>query len=284
MRRFCIRCTGILLSVLIAVPVIAQDDIRLLRDRESDQRPALAVLGTAHFANPGRDLINREVEDVLSDRRQAEMLRLVEQLASFQPTHVAVEWPGDSREELDSRYRDFREGQYQLGRSEVDQIGLRLADMLDLERVYAVDWNGDPPGGFDEDYDWYSYAQSQGEDALLAAISDPEGASESHVPLEEQTIATWLGQLNEPERLAASHRMYFDIAMIGDEERQPGANWVGHWYARNLRIFRNLVALTDRPEDRILVIYGRGHAYLLRQFAVESGAFELVDLEEILDQ
>lgn len=40
--------------------------------------------------------------------------------------------------------------------------------------------------------------------------------------------------------------------------------------------------LTDRPQDRILAIYGAGHAYLLRQFATESGAFRLVDVDEVL--
>jgi hypothetical protein len=102
------------------------------------------------------------------------------------------------------------------------------------------------------------------------------------VALESQTVGTWLLQLNRPDTLIASHRGYFDWARIGDHERQPGANWVGAWYARNLRIFNNLVDLTDRPQDRILVIYGQGHAYLLRQFATESRAFRLVDVDAVL--
>jgi hypothetical protein len=37
-----------------------------------------------------------------------------------------------------------------------------------------------------------------------------------------------------------------------------------------------------RQSDRILVIYGAGHAYLLRQFVGESGAFRLVDVAAVL--
>jgi hypothetical protein len=61
-----------------------------------------------------------------------------------------------------------------------------------------------------------------------------------------------------------------------------GAAWVGTWHARNLRIFTNLVRLTSNPQDRVLVIYGFGHAYPLRQFASESNAFRLVDVDQVL--
>jgi hypothetical protein len=67
-------------------------------------------------------------------------------------------------------------------------------------------------------------------------------------PLGNQTLSAWLQQLNAPEALALSHRLYFDVASVGDDQRQPGANWVVHWYARNLRIFGNLASLTTRVD------------------------------------
>jgi hypothetical protein len=268
------------LIAIVSLSALAKDDARLLHERTPDQRPTLLVLGSGHLNNPGRDLFNSKVDDVLAERRQKEIASVVEQLASFQPTHIAVEWPAKSQSRLDARYRDYREGRYQLGRAEEEQLGLRLAAQLGHARVYAVDWNEEPPGT-DQDYDWPSYGESHGQKALLAAIKDPKRAK-GIVPLESQTIGTWLLQLNHPETLIASHRGYFDWARIGDHERQPGANWVGAWYARNLRIFNNLVDLTDRPQDRILVIYGQGHAYLLRQFATESRAFRLVDIDAVL--
>jgi hypothetical protein len=271
---------GACLLALVSLSALAQDDAKLLHERTPNNRPTLLVLGTGHLNNPGRDLFNTKVDDVLAERRQKEIAAVVEQLASFKPTHIAVEWASKSQSRLDARYLDYREGRYQLGRAEQDQLGLRLAAKLGLERVYAVDWNEEPPGT-DQDYDWLSYGESHGQKALLAAIQDPKRA-QGIVPLGSQSIGAWLLQLNGPETLRASHRGYFDWARIGDHERQPGANWVGAWYARNLRIFNNLIVLTDRPQDRILVIYGQGHAYLLRQFATESGAFRLVDVDAVL--
>jgi hypothetical protein len=242
----------------------------------------LLVLGTAHLDNPGHDVVNTKVDDVLAPTRQAEINEVVEQLAAYRPTHIAVEWPLKKQAALDARYRDYLAGKYQLGRGEVEQLGLRLAATLHLARVYAVDWLEEPPGK-DEDYDWVAYGQAHGQKAQVSALLDPKGAV-GIVPLGTQTIGKWFVQINQPETLAANHRNYFDWAGIGDAERQPGANWVGQWYARNLRIFTNLVRAADRPQDRVLVVYGYGHAYLLRQFAAESGAFRVVDVGDVLKE
>jgi hypothetical protein len=258
----------------------ASDEVKLLRERAPDQRPTLLVLGSGHFANHNRDVVNIKVDDVLAPAREKQIIAVVEQLASFKPTHIAVERPVKDQTALDERYRDYRQGKYTLSREEYDQIGLRLAAKLGLARVYAVDWNDSAPGD-DQDYDWINYGKAHGQSTQVAALLDATRGL-GIVPLGTQSIGTWLLQLNRPERLAADHRNYFDWAGIGDNERQPGANWVGYWYGRNLRIFNNLVALTDRPQDRILAIYGAGHAYLLRQFATESGAFRLKDVDTVL--
>ena len=272
-------CCGCIIAA-VSMTANAQEDTRLLRDRAADQRPTLLVLGTAHFDNPGRDVVNTKVDDVLAPARQAEINAVVEQLAAYRPTHIAVEWPIKKQAALDARYRDYRDGKYQLGRGEEEQLALKLAARLHLARVYAVDWNEEPPGT-DADYDWVAYGQAHGQKTQVAALLDPKGAI-GMVPLGTQTIGKWLLQLNRPETLAANHRNYFDWAAIGDAEHQPGANWVGQWYARNLRIFTNLVRAAARPEDRMLVVYGQGHAYLLRQFATESGAFRVVDVDDVL--
>jgi hypothetical protein len=270
------------LVAMASLSALAHGETKLLSERTPDQRPALLVLGTGHLNNPGLDLINVKIDDVLTEVRQAEVLAVVERLASFQPTHIAVEWSLNDQSALDARYRQYRAGLYSLSRDEVDQLGMRLAAKLGLTRVHAVDWSENAPGN-PQDYNWIDYGESHGQRAQVAAIRDPK-RNHGVVPLGTQSIGTWLLQLNRSEVLATNHRIYFDWATIGDQEQQPGANWVGAWYGRNLRIFNNLVRLTDRSHDRVLAIYGHGHAYLLRQFAVESGAFRLVDVDAVLSE
>ena len=81
--------------------------------------------------------------------------------------------------------------------------------------------------------------------------------------------------MNSPDYLRALNAPYYDYALLGTSDSPQGANWVGAWHGRNLKIFANLVRLADRPGDRVLVIYGAGHAFMLNRFAGESGAFRL---------
>jgi hypothetical protein len=275
------RLAAFALALAFASSAAAQDNVRLLRDRTPEERPALLVVGAMHFANPGRDLINVEIEDMLTERRQTEIAAAVDQLAAWAPTRIAVEWPETRQAALDEAYAAYRAGERSLEVREAEQIGFRLAAQLGHERVYTVDWNEAPPGEIAPPFDWYAWAQENNREAELAAVSDPSRIGSS-VELGDQSVGAWLKAINAPERLSASHRAYFDIAAIGDEAVQPGANWVGHWYARNLRIFDNLVDLASSPDDRVLVVYGQGHAYLLRQFAEESGAFRVLDVADVL--
>jgi hypothetical protein len=277
-----IKTPWLLLFCMAVLPsgAPAQESPTLLLDRELNQSPALLVVGSGHFTNPGRDAANIVMDDVLTEARQAEIAAVANQLAAFHPTHVAVEWPQSDQATLDTRYREYREDSYQLTAREAEQLGLRVAALAGLEQVHAVDWNGLPPGE-QANYDWYAYANAHGDESLIAALTDPD-----NIPFSapgDLHIGAWLLALNSAEALGQAHRWYFDIAALGAGEERPGANWVGHWYARNLRIFTNLVQLTERPEDRVLVIYGAGHAYLLRQFAQESQAFRLMDVDEILN-
>ena len=51
-----------------------------------------------------------------------------------------------NQNDLNERYARYREGDYELGRDESDQIGLRLTAKLGHEQVNAVDRNDNPPG------------------------------------------------------------------------------------------------------------------------------------------
>jgi len=267
------------LSATLAAPAaVAAQPFGFLAERKAEERPAMLIVGTPHFGNPGADILNQKIEDVLAPRRQQEIEALVERLAAFRPTRVAVEWGIGGQDRLDKRYADYRAGRYALSRNEIDQIGLRLAARLGLDRVDAVDWNEEPPGE-EKDYNFFTYMEAHGTKgefearrAVQQAAMDAESAE-----MRCTSVSEWLRGLNSTAYRDESHRPYYDYAMIGDSVAYPGATWVGHWYARNLRIFANLVRMAANPEDRIVVIYGAGHGFLLDQFARESGAFTLAD-------
>lgn len=256
----------------------ATQAIQLLRNRAPAERPQLMLVGTAHFANYGHDVLNAQVPDVLEPQRQKEVEDVVTALAKFKPTKVVVEWSGGNQAKLDERYNAYRAGKYQLSRNEIDQLGIRLAARLGHDRIYAADWNKMPPGQ-EADFDYEVWAQANGQQARLDAIRDKSRMNQVNTLMRSAPVASWLVHLNQPDELEKNNRSYFDYTLLGE----PGANWVGNWYARNLKIFANLVRVADKPGDRVLVIFGQGHVFPLRQYAEQSRAFEVVSPLPYLD-
>lgn len=245
---------------------------------QTSEKPVLLIVGVPHFGNPNRDIVNTRVGDVTTPERQREIEAIVERLAAFRPTHVAVEWSADAQAQLDRRYDDYRGGRYQLGSSETDQIGLRLAARVGLDRVDAVDWLKAPPGQ-DADYDFPTWAEAHGQGpAWRAQVQQQQAEADATARLMVGTpVSSWIRRLNTPQARREMQRRYYAIARIGDNASNPGANWVGAWYARNLYILNNLTALAKRPQDRVVVIYGAGHGFLLDQQAREAGVFDVAN-------
>lgn len=247
------------------------------RETEAMSDPQVMLLGSYHLANNNRDIINVSIEDVLTAHRQQQIIGLVECLARWKPTRIAVEWDRSDQAGLDSRYATFLAGNYELTTNEIDQIGLRLAKQLGHDRVYAVDWNEAAPGD-QVQYDFFGWAERNNQESRLKAFVEAgqKDANSASARMRGQSVSEWYHDLNGPEAILKMHQPYFEIATFGSNEDNPGAAWVGAWYARNLRIFNNVSEILA-PQERVLVIYGVGHVHLLDQFFRESGTAIAVD-------
>src|ERR687886_439400 len=89
-------------------------------------RVEVLVLGVYHMANPGRDIVNMQADDVLAPKRQAEIAEVIAVLKKFQPTKIALE-AGFENDAISKRYGDYLLGKHELTRNETEQIGFRLA-------------------------------------------------------------------------------------------------------------------------------------------------------------
>lgn len=236
-------------------------------------KPVLMVLGSYHMANPGRDAVNLRADDVLTADKQRQIEALVERLAQFRPTKIAVEMePADAPAHLDAPYRAYLAGKHALGRNEIEQIAFRLGKRLGLPRLYAVDWNQVPPVKLDT-LDYETYAAAHGEQAYLDALRARTKARVAAVQvLQHADVLAAFRAINADGYIAADNAIYFGLARIGGGADYPGAEWVQYWYGRNLKIFANLTRIAQGG-DRILLLIGAGHAALQRQFAAQSGYF-----------
>lgn len=266
-----------LLSLFSAMSFATATDPASSAEKHSAALPEVMLVGTYHLANNNRDIINLPIEDVLTSKRQREIEQLVDGLAQWQPTRVAVEWKRSDQAGLDRRYADYLAGTLNLTANERDQLAFRLAKKLGLSKVYAIDWNEQGPGDL-SDYDFIDWARRNGQDKRFDTFVK-EGQAEANRTasnMREQTVSQWYNALNSPEMRLKAHQQYFTLASFGSNDVNPGAAWVGTWYARNLRIFNNIREIIA-PEERVLVLHGTGHTYLLDRFLRESEVAASID-------
>ncbi len=227
---------------------------------QGKQPAQVMVLGSYHFANPGLDVAKFEVADVLSEEKQAEIQEIVDALALFEPTKIAIEANPSRAQQFERSYTRFRSGEHELTRNERQQLGFRLADLFDHERLYPIDHSGDFP--MDK---VMAYAQEHDPD-FVKYFQDSIKQIEEEANEWQKTlsIAEILRRENSAERIAAGHSFYLRTARVGSSDQPVGAELLAAWYARNIHIFANLSKITE-PGERVLVIIGAGHLGTLKE-------------------
>jgi len=100
----------------------------------------------------------------------------------------------------------------------------------------------------------------------------------------ERTVCQNLIEFNTPKSIMSNHSYYNQLSslvvdtskptelqfdskeiegieymMIGVDQHNIGAELVGKWYTRNIKIFSNIIRSIEENDERILVIFGQGH-------------------------
>ncbi|GAA0550588.1 hypothetical protein FHS83_001262 [Rhizomicrobium palustre] len=228
------------------------------------------VVGLFHMSNPGHDLANVKADDMLAETRQKEIAATTAGLSRFRPTIVAVEWPEGVTNE---RYASYRAGTLEPSPNEVVQLGFRLAKESGLTRVDGIDVDGNFPFEAVE-----AFAKAHGQKAALEGLiqtAQQEVAAIDAV-LAKGTVSATLRYLNEPATIFRSQNFYRSTLLFGAGDDQPGAALMTGWYERNFRICAKLVQRA-KPGDRVVMFYGAGHAFLLRQCISEMPGYRLVE-------
>lgn len=252
----------------------------------SEKTAKILIVGLYHMDNPGQDRYNIESDDVLSPKRQKEITEVINKIARFQPTKIAIESAYRSTY-WTSRYEKFLKGEYKLERNEVEQIGFQLAKKLKHPTLFPVDYpmwmNGTLASEREE-----PKKKPNPSPTPQPVVNEPPPKLPDFLVKQENLIKTGtvidvLRYLNTEEYIRQNNNTYAEMLLptenlyIYDETDQ-----VTNWYKRNLRIFTNINRITDFPNDRILLIIGAGHLKILRELAKDSSYFCLMDTAEFL--
>ena len=243
---------------------------------EPGKKAHVLVLGVFHMDNPGRDIFNLQVDDVLTPKRQKEIAETVAALKKFRPTKIAIEAKVGSKR-VSQQYQDYLDGRYTLTRNEIDQLGYRLGKELGHKQVYAIDADGDFP--FDKVQE---FAKKNGKEQVLNdwMATVPRLLERESAILKQGTISDLLLFVNQKAQVRTDEELYMDFAQFAGGGEYPGPDLLAEWYRRNARIFANLRSIISSPEERVLVIYGAGHLYWLQRNVLDSRDLELERFEE----
>src|SRR5262245_29982239 len=184
-----------MLRPLLAALLCAASATVLAAARDAE----ILVVATYHFSNPGQDLHNVKVDDVLAPERQKQIEVVTGSLARFQPNRIGVEWPAQV---VDERYAQFLAGTLPESRNEVVQLGFRLAKARGLTRVYGLDVPGDFP--FEAVATWAKANNRMPEIEAQMAAGEKEVAAITALQ-EKSSIGGVLRYMNEPAAIARNH-------------------------------------------------------------------------------
>ena len=289
MRRSVQLAGGLITAVLLSLAAVlqaAEPPLEMPADLGFDgPRAQLLLLGTFHFKDAGLDGYKPKYDaDILSTERQRQLAELLDRLAAFAPTKIAVEVNRERQDWLDERYGQYRAGEFELTSNEIYQLGFRLAERLGHERLWAVDAES---RRYEPSVDREKWAK-QHDQRWILDHQWHERFEKLYLWEDEQktqvSLSDFLLYLNSPERVARGHGHYLVGGFkAGDGAEYPGADHLGGWwYVRNLRIFANLLQLARNEDERVLLIVGAGHLPILLHAARSAPGVELVEVSEVL--
>ncbi|MFN2440679.1 MAG: DUF5694 domain-containing protein [Chitinophagaceae bacterium] len=83
------------------------------------------------------------------------------------------------------------------------------------------------------------------------------------------TIKERLRQLNKKENIMLSHLANASVEIapyLGKPGEHGGAEFMGEWYKRNIRMYSNIIRQLEESDKNILIIVGAGHARIIQHF------------------
>lgn len=158
------------------------------------------------------------------------------------------------------------------------QLGFRISRNQQLKAIYAIDWMENVDNrGIGDVFDW----AKENQPSLFNAIMN-QYINQLEPEISDLSISEALKLFNQDKQSKKEQEAYMQIARIGIDDEYIGIDWLRWWYQRNLIIYKNIIDLIESEDERILLIIGAGHRYLINQFLTESGTVDIIDPNQYL--
>ena len=250
------------------------------------QQTEVLTLGVFHFDFPNLDMqqISEEDQiDVLSPVYQKEIELIANKLAKFRPDAIVIEHPVTGQPKVDNLFKAYLAGKHKLSKSEVQQLGFRIAKLCHA-KIYCADARGTQTARIEELLEDDSTKQYQDFEESFVHSPDSSLYFEDQPIFKQKGILPQLIHLNDPEHIKKDLGNYLigHFKYESDKGDYTGTDFEsGRWFNRNLRIFRN-IQRTPKSARRILVIFGAAHMNLLNYLFECSPEYKLLNVNDYL--
>lgn len=244
---------------------------------QQGDKAQVMILGVYHFHNPNADLIKTNFPDHLSEKKQREIAEVLDLLAKFNPNKIVVEAPPEQTK-VHENFQAYLKGDYKLTANEIEQIGYRLAQRLNLKQIHLADHRI----GMDFNSVLTAARETNNKhflDTFQSVMTKVEAMQTRHAQI---TVREALIELNEPRWQDETRALYLQLARVRNQEKYVGADVLTDWYQRNFRILTNLTQVIESPQDRVLVIFGQGHVPYLREGILSNSDMQLIEPNDYL--
>ena len=271
----------VLFFLILSLTVRAQNaDVAMaqLAEIEVNNPAKVFVLGTKHFD-----------KTILETENQSELKRLIELLAVYKPTKVVVEWEPSAFKSTNTSYQNYLgdSSLIQTKYNEVYQLGFRLAKVMKHDRIYLFDDKTEYIGSL-KDFSFEALAKyaEENDQGFYDKHIDLIGAAFNH----NQALYKKLGLFDEivlrnspKAQKFNALRMHAYEVRVGIQKNWIGPDWLGRFYRRNIRMMANVLKFSE-PEDRLLIIVGDNHKWILDELFENTPDFELVPSWDFLSR
>ncbi|MEO9485634.1 MAG: DUF5694 domain-containing protein [Ekhidna sp.] len=252
-----------------------------------DKKVKALLIGTSHWADYGRegtDVTQSSVIDILKDEYQKELKQIAKKITQFGPNKIFVERPVDYQPKLDSLYKVYRSTDWgEQRRNEIFQLGFRVADKMNHEQVFGVDFLG-------TDFPFDSLVQ-----AMVAAeqfeMMDQFRKIQMNMEKESRDIVSSGASLkeiftieNSPESRRENFGWYLDGANVaGDLDNNIGSYLASEWISRNVYMYGIIQKYVEAEDDKLMILLGAGHIAVIANLISYNPNWEIVELKDILE-
>ncbi len=244
------------------------------------KKKQILLIGTFHYANPGRDIAQVKAFDIMSDKSQKELETMSDKIKKFGPDKIFVEWKYSKQAELDKFYNKNTDSLFKSDKNEITQLALRTAKKLKHTKLYGIDYRTRFP------YDSLMMSMEKANQKDLMKINDEstkESENQHNQRIGKISLIDMMLFYNKKETENQNIQWYLEVAnRTGNPDDFTGASLVSNWYKRNLYMYSLVQKLTESKDEKVMVLLGAGHAAMLREFIKHDPTFEIVELSSVL--